>query len=101
MSAVRFVITARLVRLSVVVGLLFLAGAGVAAADAPFRLTDRVTDRAGVLDPAGKARVQQAVDQLRAEKGYDLFVVYVRSFDGAQPQDRCAPDGLECGVCNR
>ena len=67
-----------------VVAFLFLAGAGVAAADAPFRLADRVTDRAGVLDPAGKARVQQAVDQLRAEKGYDLFVVYVRSFDGAQ-----------------
>ncbi len=74
----------RLVRLLVVVALLFLAGVGVAAADAPFRLADRVTDRAGVLDPAAKARVQQAVDRLRAEKGYDLFVVYVQSFDGAQ-----------------
>ncbi|HKQ43141.1 MAG TPA: TPM domain-containing protein, partial [Pseudonocardia sp.] len=69
-----------------VVALLLLAGAGVAVADAPFRLADRVTDRAGVLDPAAKTRVQQAVDGLRAEKGYDLFVVYVRSFDGAQPQ---------------
>src|SRR4051812_47242191 len=77
----------RLVRLCVVVALLLLAGAGVAVADAPFRLADRVTDRAGVLDPAGKTRVQQAVDQLRAEKGYDLFVVYVRSFDGAQSQE--------------
>jgi len=76
----------RLVRLCVVVALLLLAGAGVAVADAPFRLADRVTDRAGVLDPAAKTRVQQAVDGLRAEKGYDLFVVYVRSFDGAQPQ---------------
>ena len=77
----------RLVRLCVVVALLLLAGAGVAVADAPFRLADRVTDRAGVLDPAAKTRVQQAVDGLRAEKGYDLFVVYVRSFDGAQPQE--------------
>src|SRR3954452_24460557 len=77
----------RLVRLCVVVALLLLAGAGVAAADAPFRLADRVTDRAGVLDPAAKARVQQAIDQLRTEKGYDLFVVYVRSFDGAQTED--------------
>src|SRR6185312_10073400 len=77
----------RLVRLCVVVTLLLLAGAGVAVADAPFRLADRVTDRAGVLDPAAKTRVQQAVDGLRAEKGYDLFVVYVRSFDGAQPQE--------------
>src|SRR5690349_21382621 len=76
----------RLVRLCVVVALLLLTGAGVAIADAPFRLADRVTDRAGVLDPAGKAAVQQAVDGLRAERGYDLFVVYVRSFDGAQPQ---------------
>ena len=48
----------RLVRLCVVVALLLLAGAGVAVADAPFRLADRVTDRAGVLDPAAKTRVQ-------------------------------------------
>ena len=75
----------RVVRLLVVVVFLFfVAGAGVAAADAPFRLADRVTDRAGVLDPAARARVHQAVDQLHSEKGYDLFVVYVRSFDGAQ-----------------
>ena len=87
MGAVRFVITADSSGSVVVVALLLLAGAGVAAADAPFRLADRVTDRAGVLDPAGKTRVQQAVDRLRAEKGYDLFVVYVRSFDGAQPQE--------------
>jgi len=82
------VAVSRIVRLlgpiCAVVAFLFLAGAGVAAADAPFRLADRITDRAGVLDPAGKAHVQQAVDQLRAEKGYDLFVVYVRSFDGLQ-----------------
>src|SRR6476646_1553304 len=77
----------RLVRLCVVVALLLLTGAGVAIADAPSRLADRVTDRAGALDAAGKAAVQQAVDGLRAERGYDLFVVYVRSFDGAQPQE--------------
>ena len=83
----------RLVRLCVVVALLLLAGAGVAVADAPFRLADRVTDRAGVLDPAAKTRVQQAVDGLRAEKGYDLFVVYVRSFDGAQTAGVGRPHG--------
>ncbi len=65
----------------------FLSGAGVAAADPPFRLADRVTDRAGVLDPAATTRVTQAIDQLRTDKGYDLFVVYVRSFDGAQTGD--------------
>jgi hypothetical protein len=64
-----------------------LSGAGAAAADPPFRLADRVTDRAGVLDPAATTRITQAIDQLRTDKGYDLFVVYVRSFDGAQTAD--------------
>jgi hypothetical protein len=73
-----------------VAALLFLAGAGVAAADPPFRLADRVTDRAGVLDPAATARVTQAIDQLRTDKGYDLFVVYVHSFDGAQTDEWAA-----------
>ncbi|MDT7573745.1 MAG: hypothetical protein QOH17_78 [Pseudonocardiales bacterium] len=73
-----------------VAALLFFAGAGVAAADPPFRLADRVTDRAGVLDPAATARVTQAIDQLRTDKGYDLFVVYVHSFDGAQTDEWAA-----------
>jgi LPXTG-motif cell wall-anchored protein len=78
----------RLVRLGSLLGAVFafllLNGAGVALADPPFRLADRVTDRAGVLDPAAAARITQAINQLRTDKGYDLFVVYVRSFNGAQ-----------------
>ncbi len=72
------------------VAILLLSGAGVASADPPFRLADRVTDRAGVLDPAATAQVTQAIDRLRADTGYDLFVVYVRSFDGAQTDEWAA-----------
>jgi hypothetical protein len=66
--------------------LVLLGLPGTAAADTPFRLADRVTDRAGVLDPAGRARVTDAVNRLRADTGYDLFVVYVRGFDGRDGQ---------------
>jgi hypothetical protein len=77
-------------RLSLLVAVLvalLLSGAGGALADPPSRLADRVTDRAGALDPAGRAEVTAAINNLRAAgKGMDLFVVYVRSFDGADGQ---------------
>ena len=76
--------------MSAVAALLFVAGVGVASADPPFRLADRITDRAGVLDPAATARVTEAINQLRTDKGYDLFVVYVHSFDGAQTDEWAA-----------
>jgi len=60
----------------------FLLVAGTAAAEAPFRVQDRVTDRSGVLGPSGQDAVVAAVQRLRAEKGWDLYVVYVDSFDG-------------------
>ena len=60
----------------------FLLVAGTAAAEAPFRVQDRVTDRSGVLGPSGQDAVAAAVQRLRAEKGWDLYVVYVDSFDG-------------------
>lgn len=66
-------------------GVLLLCGQGVATAEPPLRVPDRVTDRAGALDPAGLARVREAIDRLRAD-GTDLFVVYVDSFDGADGQ---------------
>ena len=63
-----------------------LGAVGTAHAEPPFRLADRITDRAGALDPAGVARARQAIDRLRAE-GTDLFVVYVDSFDGEDGLD--------------
>lgn len=84
----------RLSFLLAVLAALLLSGAGAALADPPSRLADRVTDRAGVLDAAGRAEVASAINDLRsAGKGMDLFVVYVRSFDGADGQawaDRAA-----------
>jgi len=59
---------------------LVVAGAGSAAAEAPFDLSSRVIDRAGVLDDV--AAVRDAVDQVGEQTPYRLTVVYVDSFDG-------------------
>ena len=54
-----------LLRLSALVAVLLITGAGAALADAPMRLAGPVTDRAGVLGTAGSARVKEAVAQLK------------------------------------
>ncbi|HEY6596293.1 MAG TPA: TPM domain-containing protein [Asanoa sp.] len=59
---------------------------GPAWADRPLRLSDQLTDKAGVLGTrAGEAR--SALDQLRTATGLQLFVVFVHSFDGTGAQD--------------
>jgi uncharacterized membrane protein YgcG len=59
---------------------------GPARADGPLRLSDQLTDKAGVLGTrAGEARA--ALDELRAATGLQLFVVFVHSFDGTRAQD--------------
>ena len=64
---------------------LVVAGAGGAAADAPFDLRgETVVDRAGVLDDASD--VQDAVDRVQDETPYRLTVVLVGSFDGLDPE---------------
>ncbi len=75
----------RLSTLFAVVVVLLLGGAGVAQAEPPFRVPDRITDHVGALDTAGTQRERQSIDQLRGA-GTDLFVVYVDSFDGADGQ---------------
>lgn len=77
----------RLFMLVAVLAVLLLAGAGAAQAEPPSRLADRVTDKVGVLGVAETAEVTASVGRLRAEKGIDLFVVYVASFDGADAQN--------------
>ncbi|MFE6971189.1 TPM domain-containing protein [Isoptericola sp. NPDC057653] len=47
------------------------------------QLTSEVTDQAGVLGAGDEAQVQTALDALADETPYQLFVVYVDSFDGA------------------
>jgi hypothetical protein len=71
-------------RLFVVLGvfaLLVLTG-GAAMAEEPFRLDEQVVDRVGALS-GDEARVDDALEELRAEDGTQLFVVFVSSFDGA------------------
>ena len=76
-------------RLSIVMGvlaLLLLTG-GPALAEPPFDVPSQITDSADVLDSAGEARIQDALDQLQSDENLQLFVVYVPSFDGLDPSD--------------
>ena len=62
---------------------------GAASAEAPLRVNDQITDKAGALgtDPS---RVQSALDRLSADTGMRLYVVYVVSFSGRSGQDWAA-----------
>ena len=66
----------------VVVG---LGWAPAASAEPPLRLADQVTDTVGALSSDG-ALVRAALDDLRAQTGVQLFVVFVDSFDGVPVQ---------------
>lgn len=82
-------LTLRLARVAAAVVLAALTGgfalAAPARADGPTRLDDQVTDKVGALD-GRRGEVTTALDRLRAEGGLQLFVVYVRSFDGTPAQ---------------
>ncbi|MEN5076017.1 TPM domain-containing protein, partial [Isoptericola cucumis] len=70
-------------------GALGLAGAAAPAAHAVPPLTeleDEITDPAGVLGDDA-AEVQESLDRLADETPYQLFVVYVDSFDGVAGRD--------------
>src|SRR5690349_18526905 len=81
------VVVRRLSLLGAVLAVLALTGAAPVPAEPPFRLADRVTDRAGVLDDAAIAQVRDATAKLAESRGYDLFVVFVDSFDGLDGQE--------------
>ncbi|MFS0698947.1 TPM domain-containing protein [Cellulomonas sp. 179-A 4D5 NHS] len=66
--------------------LTLVAGAGRAAAEPPQDLRDEVTDQAGVLG-AGADDVAAALDGLADATPYQLFVVYVATFDGLDAAD--------------
>ncbi|MCV2395080.1 TPM domain-containing protein [Actinotalea sp. M2MS4P-6] len=69
--------------------LTLLAGtlAAPAWADEPGNLPADLTDTAGVLSDSEATEVQDALDQLQADTGYQLFVAYVPSFDGMSAAD--------------
>src|SRR6185312_10532569 len=72
-----------------------LAAAAPGLADAPFRLDDQVTDRAGVLSAGDRADVEAALEKLRDDDGTQLWVVYVDSFDGLSGSDWAAQAATE------
>ena len=53
-----------------------------ARAEPPMRLPDQVTDPADALSSSDRTRVQQAVETLYSEHGVQLWVVYVKTFNG-------------------
>ncbi|PQM47863.1 hypothetical protein C1Y40_01923 [Mycobacterium talmoniae] len=61
-----------------------LAPAG--AADPPARLTDYITDNAGVLNSISRGQVWGHVDSLYTERHVRLWVVYVHNFSGESPE---------------
>ncbi|KQT02227.1 TPM domain-containing protein [Cellulomonas sp. Leaf395] len=88
-------------RLSLLVPLLLatplVVGAGLLPAVEPQTLTREITDQVGALE-GSEAEVQAALDQLAEETPYQLYVVYVSDFGGADPvawaQETAAASGL-------
>ncbi|MCZ2813501.1 TPM domain-containing protein [Modestobacter sp. VKM Ac-2979] len=62
-----------------------LLTAGPALAVEPFLPTEQLVDQADVLDAGEEAEVESALQELEAEDGTQLYVVYVDSFDGLEP----------------
>ncbi|GAA3182034.1 TPM domain-containing protein [Blastococcus jejuensis] len=75
-------------RSSVVLGVLALVllTGGPALAEEPFRVPEQVTDEADVL-VGNTAAVEDAVEELQADEGIQLWVVYVDTFDGIAPTE--------------
>ncbi len=61
---------------------LFSLGGVAAHADPPIDVNGEITDNAGVLSSGEEAQVQKALDNYQEATGFQLFVVYVKSFDG-------------------
>ncbi|MEO6472699.1 MAG: TPM domain-containing protein [Aeromicrobium sp.] len=73
---------------SAAIGLLLITlfgASGPASAEAPFRVTTQITDKAGVLG-ADEARVAAALKQFNRETSFQIYVIYVKSFDGLSGQ---------------
>lgn len=79
-------------RRALTTAVLAVAGLGLLAtatsADDPLRLSEHLTDTtASSALSNGRAEAQRAIDDLREETGYDLYVVFVDSFDGTPAAD--------------
>jgi predicted transcriptional regulator len=86
------VVTSALLALGVV------AGTAPASAEQPVDVTGQVTDRADALDAADRADVQSALDRYYRDTGRQLFVVYVRDFDGLTGAEWASRTARESGL---
>ncbi|MDR0959128.1 MAG: TPM domain-containing protein [Propionibacteriaceae bacterium] len=67
---------------------LLLAGAAPAHAEPPLTtMSGSIVDNAGVLDSEDRSDIQAALNRLADDTDYQLFVVYVTSFDGMDGHD--------------
>ncbi|RPA64766.1 TPM domain-containing protein [Gordonia oryzae] len=64
-----------------------LLGTGAAHAEPPSRLPEPISDPAGVLSVDQRAQIQTATDNLYNDHSVQLWVVYVKNFDGRNPED--------------
>ncbi len=80
----------RVLRLFGVVLMILTAGllsVTPAAAQPPSKLTDHITDSAGVLTDSGRAAVSSAIDRLYRDRRIQLWVVYVDNFARFKPDN--------------
>jgi TPM domain len=78
----RIVRIVRLLVLLAVTALIAALATPPTLAEPPFRLKAQLTDNADALSPTQKATVTAAVDKLYHDRRIQLWVVYVKSFDG-------------------
>ncbi|QTI69482.1 TPM domain-containing protein [Gordonia polyisoprenivorans] len=63
-----------------------LLGTGAAHAEPPSRLPEPISDPAGVLSVDQRTQIQTATDNLYNDHSVQLWVVYVKNFDGQTPE---------------
>lgn len=80
-------------------GLVLVAGPAAARVplEPPPDVTDEITDHADALGDRTQD-VQQALDRLATDTEYQLFVVYVDSFDGADPAEWANESAVSSGL---
>lgn len=85
-AAARFCVLVAAVLAFVVCAVPGFLAAGTAHADQPTRLPTQVVDSAGVLTDAQRAKLQSSIDQLYSDHQVQLWVVYVKDFNGLTAQ---------------
>ncbi|GIG22597.1 membrane protein [Cellulomonas chitinilytica] len=88
---------ASLLLVPALLGLFLLVGGAPASAAEPQSLTGEITDQVGALD-GQEGEVQAALDKLAADTPYQLYVVYVSDFGGADPKAWARETATQSGL---